>query len=35
MNRKEKFLQVIKDKGYESVVDLMIAVEAVILKDKT
>lgn len=35
MTRKEKFLQVIKNKGYESVVDLMIAVEAVILKDKT
>ena len=35
MTRKDKFLQVIKDKGYESVVDLMIAVEAVILKDKT
>lgn len=33
MTRKERFLQVIKTKGYNSVVDLMIAVEAVILKD--
>lgn len=34
MDRKEKFLSVIKEKGYESIVDLMIDVESVILGSK-
>ena len=34
MTRKEKFLQVIKEKGYNSIVDLMIPVESLILGSK-
>lgn len=34
MDRKEKFLSVIKEKGYDSIVDLMIDVESVILGSK-
>lgn len=34
MNRKERFMQVIKEKGYDSIVDLMIDVESIIEGDK-
>lgn len=34
MTRKEKFLEVIKQKGFDSVVDLMIRVESIILGDR-
>lgn len=34
MTRKDRFMQVINEKGYESVIQLMIAVESIIEGDK-
>ena len=34
MTRKEKFLEVMKQKGFANVVDLMIRVESIILGDR-